>query len=125
MTVSAAGTPPANDLTTDRPLYRVGLYVEMDAEGGDYVDAAMGAAQALRRATVPSPFRQFPDAVFRVVEAMEVGMAAGNWKLLVVPPHRVMRGEEWESAALVSEIDRKERERAEQWAREEAGDGGG
>ena len=35
-------TDAVPDLTAaGRPLYRVGLYVEMDAEGGDYIDAAM------------------------------------------------------------------------------------
>lgn len=96
-----------------RGVFRVGLYVEMDAEGGDWRDAASGAAAALVvSGVVSSPFAAFPAARFVVVDAVEVSSAARSGRLVVVPAHRGLGSLEARVEGLVEVRDQLYAERA-------------
>lgn len=80
-----------------RKTYRVGVYVIVDFPGGDYGDAANGAAIALQREDPDRVLRlEMRDHVIegRIVRAMDVGTAARNGQLWVVPPHAVRSGDD-------------------------------
>lgn len=68
----------------DRTVWRVGMFVEMDVEGGDYGDAAgIAEAHLIRLGKIPSKLVKFPDLHIKVHDAAEIGSAAQNGKLLL------------------------------------------
>lgn len=73
--------------------YRVGIYVIMDAKGGDYRDASYAAAAALLRlGEVHSPFKAHDGAAFPIVNATGVAEALSSGKLTLAPSYAVRSG---------------------------------
>lgn len=76
-------------MAESRPVFRVPLYVEVDASGGDFGDAAQLATLALRRLAkagpIPVPLRDHPDLTVQIAGAFELSVAVTNGALRVVP----------------------------------------
>lgn len=82
----------------NRPWHRVAIVTFMEVQGVDPRDAAAGAVIGLNQALRPGTEvgfthqnRSLGEGVMRIVQHMEVGMAAGNGYLWTEPTSRAFR----------------------------------